>query len=284
MSVDISKILLIGIPETCLNIIFCLLIWKGREAFKVKSNIWKIPLVSILLPSLIFIAKLRISSITIQHVFVILIATVAFSYFWKINKRCSFLISVLITLMILILETASMQFMSELINSTIEEYGFLHIKALLKLTMPTRIVQVIIVSILYKSNFSFKNNRLLFSNWGGLKKSEKVTIHILFRHLFVAIILSSSYTEIFLILKSYNIPIYLIRLPQYIAMFSSIYFLLSSLQLLMRQTLLEDLKNIFFQGPSKLFKNMLEASDETQILDYKLQLDNKLKEKGEIVK
>ncbi|WP_432401050.1 hypothetical protein [Wukongibacter sp. M2B1] len=278
MNVEISKILLIGIPETLLNIIFALLIWRGRDGLKEKSNIWKIPLACILIPIIAFAIKDYLDySIIIQMVPLLIISSFIIKILWGTNKRCALLMSSMITFLIFISEIATMQLVSGFIQDIIKIYGFLHIKALLVWTMPTRVIQLVTVLILYKFNLTFENNKLLYGVWSDLSESQKITSHALFIHFLVAIFISAGYIEIFIKSMNNNISIDFIRIPLYIILLGSIFIILSTLRLLYRQTLLEDLKNIFFAGPSKLFENMLEASNEEQIMDYKLQLDNKIR-------
>ncbi|WP_432408525.1 hypothetical protein [Wukongibacter sp. M2B1] len=279
MYVDINKILLIGMPETLLNILFGLLIYKGRESLKEKSNIWKISLISIVFPLLAFSIKGYLNnSIQIQMIPALIILIIFIKVLWKTNVRCAFLMSAMATFITSIGEIATMQPVSGYIKNIIALHGFMHIKALIIWTIPTRIIQLITILVVYKFNLTFKNNKLLYGEWNELSSTQKMTTYSLFIHLLISITISTGYVEIFVKAMNRNMSIDFIKIPLIVMLFGSLYIIFSALNILFRQTLLEDIKGLFSQGASKLFENMLEASNEERLLDYKLQLDNKMKE------
>lgn len=277
---DINTILFIGIPESFLSYLFGLLIWQGREIFKEKKNIPKLLTASIIIPIIMNLLKSHVDSIIATTLLCILIYVIVFKALWKINLRCALINSTVMMMLIMVSEIATVQLISEFIKATIEKYGFFNMGAMALWTFPTRFIQLITIVIVYQLNLTFKNNKFLFEAWDNLSKSEKVIIHTLFRHLIISIILSSCYTQIFKDIMENNISIKLFEATLYLVLLTSIYFLLSSLQLLFRQALLEDLKEIVFRGPRELFKLILESSNEDQIKDYQLQLLEYKKERN----
>lgn len=282
MNISLSNFLLIGLPETLLNYIFAMFVLKGKHAFKDKNNIWRLIIPSFTIPLLMNIIKMNINNIILTTIIAIFISTLFIKLLWNTNKRCALLVSIIITFLIMISEIATMQLMSKAIQSLIKRYGFLDIRALVIWTIPTRVIQLITILYVRKYNLTFRNNKLLFTSWNELEKSQRVTTHILFRHLIVSIILNSCYSQIFVNIIENNNSLNLFDLTLYLVLFSSIYFLISSLQLLFRQTLLEDLKLVFFRKPSEIFDIMLEASNKEQIAEYQLQLNSYIKERGNI--
>lgn len=277
MNIDVVNFVSVWMPEIFLNFIIGLLIWKGRGALKEKHIIIKLLISSILIPILLYFAKINIPNVIITTLITISAYSLFFKFLWKANVRYSVLSSILMMFVIMIPEIATVQLISEFIEGMIEKHSFFSVMFIW--TLPTRILQLITIPTLYINKITFKSNKLLCAPWQELSKSEQIIIFILLRHLIVSIILSSCYTQIFKLGMKGIIQIEPIKSILYLVLLCSIYFLFSALQLLFRQASLEDFKLVFSQGTSKLFKVMLEAGDDEQIADYQLQLTQYKREK-----
>lgn len=277
MGIELNVFLLVGITETILNFMIGLLVWKGRDFLKEKNTVFKLLIATITTTALMYVVRSSIHNVIVTTLIGVCVYISLFKLLWRANLRYSCVSSILMVYLVMISEMSTVQFMSKFIKSIISNNGFLN--AALIWSMPTRLIQIITIIVIYKYNLSLKDNKILSMQWDELSKPEKITIHILLRHLVVSIILNSCYSELFIKHMKNNISV---GVPLYLILFCSIYFLISSLQLLLRQSLLEDLKLVFAQGPSKLFKTMLGASNQDQISDYKLQLDNYIKERGKV--
>lgn len=277
----LQKIICVGFPEIVLNIILVLLIWKGREALFKKENIWKIPFVSLILPIVFFPLKDITTSMSIQISVSIIVYSLVFRYIFSMGRRSSVVNSMVMLIYLILVEVISIHFVAQHIENIIKAFGFFHAQVMVIWTIPTRVFQILAIAIVYKYNICYKNNPLLFKNWNELDKSDKKTIFILVRHLFVSLILNTAYLEIYFDNQRHiaNIPEYIPNyIPQFIVQIGSIYFLFSSLQLFICLLDYEDLKGIFLQGPVKLFRSMLDASSPELVKEYKQDLDKKIKE------
>lgn len=277
----LEKIMYIGFPEIVLNIILVLLLWKGKEALFKKENIWKISIVSFLLPIIFFSLKDITTSMSIQISVSIIVYSLIFRYIFSMGRRSSVVNSMVMLIYLILVEVISIHFVARHIETIIMKFGFFHVQAMVLWTIPTRVFQIAAIAIIFKYNICYKNNPLLFKDWSKLNRSEKKTIFILVRHLFVSLILNTAYLEIYFDTQRNiaNIPGYIPNyIPQFIVQIGSIYFLFSSLQLFFHLVDYEDLKGIFLQGPVKLFRSMLEASSPELVQEYKQDLDKKIKE------
>ncbi len=278
----LQKIICVGFPETILNIVFVLLIWKGKEALFQKSNIFKIPIASIVLPIIFFFIKTKTTSLSIQIIISIIVFSLAFRYIFNMGLRNSAINSMVMLIYLILIEVISIHFVTRYMESIIKAFGFFHVNSMIIWTIPTRIFQILAIGVIYRYKICYKNNPLLFNDWSKLEKSDKKTIFILIRHLFASLILNTAYLEIYFHDQRYaaQIPEYIPNyMVLYIIQICSIYFLFSSLQLFMRLLDYEDLKGIFLQGPVKLFRTMLDASSKELLEEYKQDLDKKIEEK-----
>lgn len=278
--VNLFNILTVGMPESILTVIFAILVCNGKSVLKENRiiEILKIILSSVLMILFATFIRTKLTSITFITISNMLFYYLIFSIIWKCNIRQSILIGSLSMFMIVFSEIVTVMPTTMYIVERFTNYSFLDTKILW--SIPTRIIQIISIIILFKFNISFKNNILLIKRWSDLEKSRKTTITLLSFLIMLAVIFNVNYSEIFVKMKINNIDISLFYVSMIVIVIETVIFLCTILFLLNRTTNYENFKEILYRKPDEIFEIILSLSDENQLDQYRQLI---LKKEGGVI-
>ncbi len=258
--VSLKDFFLVSIPETFLSVLIGVIISKGRSYID-----YSLAFITKLLTSVIFISVLLIISRSYNTSFIIITLTslliyiLGFKLIWKFNSSLSILNGLIVLHILMLSENLTVQPLYSFIVSMIENYNFFD--ARIWWSIPTRIIQIITLIILFKLNFTLKNNPLFKFKFKDLKYHRKITISILLTFLTWSIFLNANYASIFITIVTNNLPNDLFKANLYNILFSTIVFLSYAIISFIRTVKYEGYKDIGDRSPEELFPLMLSVSN-----------------------
>lgn len=256
-------------PEVILSTIFATMLSKGRGYWKdnIPEKVLKVIATIIFIVSVMYLNRMYVDNL----IMIVMINTVSyiFSYyaFLNFNILQAIWIGTLSVYIIIFAEIVTIFPITQYLMGIVNKNEFFGLRFLWSL--PTRIIQLILIIIVYKNNYSFKNNVLLNTKWKMLSSPRKLTIVVLTLLNVMSILFNINYTDFFVKLKISGIDVNTFRFNMLLTFIETLIYLMLTLILLNRTSNYEDFKEIVYREPKEIFKMILEVSGKDQIEEFK---------------
>lgn len=261
---SLQDILLVGVPETTLSIFTVMLFLSKKIDFKSESMYIQLILSNVVILSVIFLARSHLNSISYISIFSTSINMLTLKYIWQYNWRQSILGGGLSAYLLMTLEMVTFPFLMAIINRY--DY-FVIFENRIVLTLPTRILQLLLLIIIWRLGITLKDNYLMTHKWNKLSLDKKVTISIVLAAIMIGIFLGISYCDLYFklhILESNNLyPVYLNSLYT-----GNILMIVAFLLLLFRTIRYEEYRSLLKKTPEEFLKKILENSNHDELRSY----------------
>lgn len=275
---NIKDLLLVGVPECFVMLVFGILVIKGKENFKQIINIRSIFKLIISITLILFIIRTSRSSFN-SIIIVTLMTTAIYILILNIIWKHSFIESIFGGFFIMAFMIITENYIFPVTANIFG--GMFDIRFVI--TYPIRLIQIAITLIIYKFNINLSNNIFNKSKWKDLDLGKKAVILYLLIFIFISIIYNASTGDIFIKLKSNGFEniISLIKLNLNIYNYGSTVMFALIAYSLIRTSKYEDFKKILYRDPQELFNLMLKVSNNKQIESYRQQLTDYIKYESE---
>lgn len=244
---SIINILMVGVPEVGLNVLFMLYLLdiKKFNVFKIVCSIIGI-LVGINISRDIFDGlTISIASNTIAYIIVMWAI-------WKVNLRQSIIVSSLSVFIIVLSEILTVAPVVSYIVERILQFEFL--SAVFIWSLPTRIIQILIILTICKKIVNLNNYILINKRWSKLSLSQRITTILSVLFIFTSTIFSMNYSEFYMKMKINNIDISIFSSSMQLLLLQSVVYLILTLILLKRTSDYENFKTILNLSQDELME------------------------------
>lgn len=263
---SIINILMVGVPEVGLGFLMMLLIFKDNSR---KQNNNTMYMIKLLLSVIIAIVLIRLNreytkNITNLALISTFIYSFVFKVVWSFNVRKSILSGCLIMFVLILSENVTTFPANQLILQKMGNYNFLDTRIIWSL--PTRIIQVVIIWLVKRFKFSLKNHILLNFKWRQLSNSEKSTSILLIFLMVLSIYFNSNYGEVFMKLKLNNIDIKVFNLNLIIIFIQTVIYIGLTIILLSRTSGYENYKHMIHSSKRTMIDILIEQSSDDDLL------------------
>lgn len=249
---SIVNVMFVGFPEVLLSTVFMFIVTNGTKEFvrNILSNVVKSMISTIFILSFIYLIRYNVSGVVGITFLNTIVYSVCMFLFWKFNIRQSLICGSLAVFVIIISEIITVAPTVSIIVENILKYDFISAKIIWSL--PTRIIQMLIISIITIKNLSLKDNTLLVTSWKQFSNGQKFTSVFSIALVFISIIFSTNYSDFYVKMKINNINVSLFSSSMFMILIQSIIYLFTTLLLLNRTSKYEDYKNILHRNPSEI--------------------------------
>lgn len=258
--IDILDLLLVGVPEVVLAIIFGVFIVTGKV--KHDKSIIKISISVILLLVTFFFIRKYANSIGIIVMFNTILYACVFKLNFYLNLRKSIMAALLVLLFILFTEIITFPFLDYITDSV-------YFDARVQATIITRLIQIILIIILVKFNIWIGNINLLNDDWNKLNKEHRILATMVIAMIALCMVFISNYQDLFFKLNvhmrdykldtSLNMYLYV---AQNVAFASLVFYLLHRIN---RFVIYEEYLS---RHDREIFVDLLESADADEIKRY----------------
>jgi hypothetical protein len=224
-TLNLNDMIYVIVPESFLSILIALIVCKGN-AFKsfciTIGLVLKLLLTSIVITALIFFSRRCLSNIVAISLCTTVIYILALKIMWKFNIRQSVISGIISFIILMMFDIFTFPFVdayTAFIKENIKFFDFRFI-----FSLPSRLLQIIIVFVLLKFKINLSKNKLINESWSKLTPSNKGTIINLFMLMLFAIIVNTNYVELFIKLKMHNIDSKIISFNSQLILIESIIF------------------------------------------------------------
>lgn len=250
---SIINMLTVGVPEIGLSVVLMLYLLDIK-----KFNLFKMLFTAILIFICIHVAKDFTSGLTVSIALNTIIYTIAMWAIWKINIRQSTIVSSLAVFIIILSEILTVAPIVSHVVEKVLQLNFLN--AIFIWSLPTRIIQIITILIVYRKNVNLNNYILLNKEWFKFSLSQKITTVFSVMFIFSSIVFSMNYSEFYMKMKINSIDTQLFSSSMQLLLMQSITYLILALILLKRISDYENFKTILNLSQEELIE-VLEGGD-----------------------
>lgn len=264
---DIMKwydILFVGVPETTIFIFISLFILDGKVDFKSKSLYLKLILSNIIILSIIFVSRGFFNSLLYTSTASMTAYALCFKGVWEYNWRQSIIGGVITIFTLMGLEIITLP----VANVMIENYSLMSLFGnRIILSLPPRILQMLIFIFIVRKHITLKNNELMISKWEDLNRDQKATIVIMLFCITTCVSMDTSYGDIFYKINFNPKDISLIT-NMTMMFIGSLLMIFCVLLLMFRTIRYESYKNILQRTPEEFIRKILESSTLEELQTY----------------
>lgn len=269
-------ILFVGIPEVFLTILTGLIIL-GKNLNEYKDNKLlfslkiSISLLSILL--IIYFSRRSLNSIVAIGAISTLAYMVNYRFTWSLNWRESIVLSNITIFLIGILEIGLSPYSDYILCNFNQGYYF---DNRIILSIPLRVIQFVILIVIYKSKLTLYNVYLINRDWIELTKSNQLTAILLLILISLNSLFNFNFSELFIKLQINKIDTTLMNINLKIYIFENFIFAIVVFILFSRTSKYEYYKIALNKKPENLFWDILESSSTQDLIYYEELLDSYL--------
>lgn len=265
---SIINMLTVGVPEIALGFCIILLIFQREKIQKERKYIFifKLILSTTITMVLIRFSRKNVSNIMNVALISTLIYSVVFVVIWNFNIRKSILSGCLIMFILILAENTTTFPINQLILNKMTSYNFLDM--IFIWSVPTRIIQILIIILIFKFKISLENHILLNLTWGKLSSGKKLTCILLMLLMILSIYFNSNYGDIFIKLKTNDIDVEIFNINLIVIFIQTIIYIVLTMIILNRTTNYENYKKLLYSDKDEIMKTIIDNSCNDDLIKF----------------
>lgn len=272
-NMNLTDLILVGVPEVALAFSFGLSTIRGGRILKNFKTLLKILISSIGILVVIYFSRKTFSNIVISTLINMIPYIICYKTLFRFNWRQSIVSGTLVVFSVIALEIFTFPIMDYLTTKYFE--GSIFYSNRFILTIPTRILQLLGI-VFSEKILKLKNSQLINEEWNVLTKSKRKTIIILIILMVMCIIFNINYTDIFMRLNVQRVNISTISNNLQIYFFETILFMVILITILNRTLLYEKYKTILNDSPENFVNKIFQGSSYKELYSFARILYNEI--------
>lgn len=264
----LKDLIFVSMVETAVILMFGIVLIQGRSAIMEKGFFFRFLIAVIGIVLLERLTRILSNNIAIISYLNTLAYVFALKFAIGFNWRTSIIVGGISMTFLIVTENLSSPYMAELMNKFNTE-GASDVR--FKVSLFPRIMQLSVLLLICIKNITLFDKQLLNTKWSHL--SRKVTIYYVVLIVYLNILFSANYGDIYVKIIKYKIDTSYIFTNINIILFQTVAFFIAILISYYRTSDLETHREIFNADPNRLFEAMLKVSSPKQVDGFKTSLE-----------